>query len=177
MSYDPYPSGGGPGDYQPFAGGSQVPQQRAQAPTSVINAVRLMYAGAVMNAISVIVALASLGSLKSTIAADNPSYSTAQVNNAVNVIIASVIVGGLIGVGLWIWMAFMNKAGKNWARITGTVFFGIDTIGLVSSFVQAGVTWTRILTILIWLIGLGAVVLLWRRESSDYFKPPYQQQW
>jgi hypothetical protein len=32
----------------------------------------------------------------------------------------------LIGVGLWIWMAQMNKAGKNWARITSTVFFAIE---------------------------------------------------
>jgi hypothetical protein len=27
------------------------------------------------------------------------------------------------------------------------------------------------LTVLTWLIGLGAVVFLWRRESTEFFKP------
>jgi hypothetical protein len=178
MSYDPYPSGGGPGGYQPFPGANQLPeQQRGPAPMSVINAVRLMYAGAAMNAISVIVALTQIGALRSTIEKDNPSFSTSQVSAGVHLFVGSVIIGGLIGIGLWIWMAFMNKAGKNWARITGTVFFGIDTIGLVTSFAQAGVTGSRIITVIIWLIGLGAVILLWRKESTAFFKPESQQQW
>jgi hypothetical protein len=178
MSYEPYPSGGGPGGYQPFPGGSQMPdQQRGQAPKSVTYAVYLMYAGAAVNAISVVVALTSIGSLKSTIKADNPSFTTSQVNAGVNLFIATIVVGGLIGIGLWIWMAFMNKAGKNWARITGTVFFGIDTIGLVTSLARAGVAGSKIITVLIWLIGLAAVILLWRRESGAYFKPEAQRQW
>ncbi|HEY6790156.1 MAG TPA: hypothetical protein VI365_22895 [Trebonia sp.] len=178
MSYEPYPSGDGPGGYQPFPGGSQLPDQRGPAPKSVITAVRLMYAGAAMNAISVIVALTAIGSLRTTLKDQtNPVLSTSQVNSAVDLFIATIVIGGLIGIGLWIWMAFMNKAGKNWARITGTAFFGIDTIFLVSSFARAGVAGSRIITVIIWLIGLGAVILLWRKESTAYFKGQSQQPW
>ena len=172
MSYQPYPSGGGPGGSPPYQGDSQLPDQRGPAPKSVINAVRLMYAGAAMNAISVIVALTSIAALKSTIEKNNPGFTTSQVNAGVHLFIGSVVIGGLIGIALWIWMAFMNKAGKNWARITGTVFFGIDTIGLVTSFVQAGVTVSRIITIIIWLIGLGAVILLWRTAIDGVLQGP-----
>ena len=42
-----------------------------------------------------------------------------------------LVVVGLIGVGLWLWMAQKNKAGKNWARITSTVFFALDTLGAI----------------------------------------------
>jgi hypothetical protein len=31
---------------------------------------------------------------------------------------------------------------------------------------------SRLVGLLIWLIGLGAIVLLWRAESSAFFKAP-----
>lgn len=152
-------------------------QQRGPASKSVINAVRLMYAGAAMNAISLIVALTSIGTLRSTVESNNPGFSSAQVNTNVHQLVATTIIGNLIGMGLWIWMAFMNKAGKNWARITGTVFFCLDTLGLVIGFARAEVIGSRILTVIIWLIGLGAVILLWRKESTAFFKGLSEQQW
>jgi hypothetical protein len=154
-----------------------MPDQRGQAPKSVTYAVWLMYAGAAVNAISVIVALTQIGPLRSTIRADNPSFSTSQINAGVNLFIATIVIGGLIGIGLWIWMAFMNKAGKNWARITGTVFFGIDTLSLLFGFARAGVAESRIITVIIWLIGLAAVILLWRKESTAFFQGQSQQRW
>ena len=82
-----------------------------------------------------------------------------------------VIVVGIIGVGLWVWMARMNLKGRNWARITGTVLFGIDTLldllGLVRGSTGAI---SAVFAIVIWLVGLGAVIMLWRRESTAYFK-------
>jgi len=160
MSYDPYSSG-----------------RRGQAPTSVINAVRLMFAGAGVTAIGVIVALTTTGSLRPSIKADNPGFTASQVNVTANIYIATIVVVGLIGIGLWIWMAFMNKAGKNWARITGTVFFAIATVILLTSFARFGLDGSRIITVIVWLIGLAAVVLLWRRESSDFFKGQSGQSW
>ena len=73
------------------------------------------------------------------------------------------------GVSLWIWMAYANKAGKNWARITATVFFALDTLSVLASLRQAEPVLTRVVSILIWLTGLGAIILLWRRESSEFF--------
>lgn len=84
--------------------------------------------------------------------------------------IALAIAEGAIGIGLWLWIARMCKAGKNWARITGTVFFALDTLLLLITFAIAGGIGFPLLGILIWLIGLAAVVLLWQRNSTAFFK-------
>jgi hypothetical protein len=172
MTYEPYPGGGGPGGYQPYPGGAQMPPaQRSPAPPSVINAVRLMYAGAAVSAIGAIIGLATIGSLKTTLQQQNPSLSSSQINTAADVAVVAVVVVGLIGIGLWIWMALMCKAGKNWARITGTVFFGIATISTLFGLARPEVAVSRIISIVGWLIGLGAVILLWQKASSAFFKP------
>jgi hypothetical protein len=84
--------------------------------------------------------------------------------------VAAVVIVGLLGVGLWIWLAQMCKVGKNWARVTGTVLFGIDTLLQVISLTRSAPLAGRVPGLIVWLIGLGAVILLWRRQSSDYFQ-------
>ena len=42
-----------------------------------------------------------------------------------------LVVVGLIGVGLVDLDGADDQAGKNWARITSTVFFALDTIGAI----------------------------------------------
>jgi hypothetical protein len=128
-----------------------------------------MYAGAAVSAISLILTLATVGSLKTAIHNADPTLSATKLHSAE---VAAVIVAGifgLIGIALWLWMASANRAGKNWARITSTVFFGLETLSLLAGFRQAEPVMTRVVSILIWLIGLGAVLLLWRRESSEFF--------
>jgi hypothetical protein len=40
---------------------------------------------------------------------------------------------------------------------------------VVLNLARAAVSLSLVFVILIWLIGLGAIVLLWRRESSQFF--------
>jgi hypothetical protein len=172
--YEPYPggSGGSDGGYQPYPGGGQLPsQQRPPVPPSVQNAVRLMYAGAVVSLISLIIGVTSRSAIQTAVRKADPHYTQAQVNTAVNSAIAIAIIGGVIGIGLWLWIAQMSRSGRNWARITGTVFFGIDTILQILGLAQPGAAGSRVLGLIIWLVGLAAVVLLWRRSSSAFFKP------
>ena len=65
-------------------------------------------------------------------------------------------------------MAVTNKAGKSWARIVATVLFGLDTLFLLLGVARAGAAAGTLVSILIWLIGLGATILLWRKDSSEY---------
>ncbi len=166
--YESYPTG---------QGGQQLPEpgQRPPVAQSVQIAVRLMYAGAVISAISFILGLATLSSLKHTIQHQHPDYSASKVNTLVDSDIALIVVVGIIGIGLWIWMARANLAGKNWARITGTVFFGIDTLDLLGLFTGTHNAISVVFAVVTWLIGLGAVIFLWRSDSSAYFKPPLHQ--
>jgi hypothetical protein len=49
------------------------------------------------------------------------------------------------------------------------VLFGLDTLFLLLGVARAGAAASSLVSILTWLIGLGAVILLWRKDSSDYF--------
>jgi len=83
-----------------------------------------------------------------------------------------IIVGffGILGIALWIWMAWANRGGRKWARIVATVFFGLDTLGLLSAIARPHAVLSLVLTVLIWLVGLGAIVLMWNKESSAYYQ-------
>jgi hypothetical protein len=156
--------------YQPYpTSGAQPEQQRPEPPTPVLNAVKLMYAGAIVGAISLIITLVTIGSLRTAIHNADPTLSPAKVHSAEVAAVVIAVIFGLIGIGLWIWMAFANKAGKNWARITATVLFSLDTLSLLVSIRQAEPVLSRVISIVIWLIGLGAIILLWQKESSAYF--------
>ena len=157
--------------YQPYPTGGQGPAPQQPAPPRPIqNAVMLMYAGAALSAISFVIGLTTIGSLKSAIRTADPTLTTSQVNSAVT--FSLIIVGffGILGIALWIWMAWANRGGRKWARIVATVFFGLDTLGLLSAIARPHAVLSLVLTVLIWLVGLGAIVLMWNKESSAYYQ-------
>jgi hypothetical protein len=158
--YQPYPSTDKP-----------VEPDRPPAPPSVLNAVKLMYAGAAVSTVSLIVSLVSIGGTKDAIRKARPSLTAAQVNQLNTFIIALAVVSGVIGVGLWLWMAQKNGQGRSWARILSTVLFGLATLDMFGVLSQPKTVLGLVFPVLTWLIGLGAVILLWRRESSEFFKP------
>jgi hypothetical protein len=178
--------------YQPYPGGDQPPQQSGQfgqpgapvarsIPPSVARAVQVMYLGAVASLVGIIVELLTRHSLRNFIAdhstRNGKRLTATQVADTYHAELVVLVVVGLIGVGLWIWMAQSNKAGKNWARITSTVFFAIDTLGAIGGLAGgalSGGSAYRIYGVVVWVIGAAAILLLWQRRSSDYFKgaPP-----
>jgi hypothetical protein len=152
----------------PVADAPQEPQ-RAQQPPSARNAVRLMYAGAALEVIALIVAVLTRGSLKSAILRNHPLYSTSQVHTAEIARTVPLIVGALIAIGLWIWMAQANGRGLSWARTLSAVFFGISTLSLIGSIFIAHSVASLIFGVIIWLVGLAAIVLLYSKESAPFF--------
>jgi hypothetical protein len=154
---------------QPFSGRVTGPL-RPPAPAPVRTAVKLMYAGAAVSIVPLIIALAT------PIAGDLNAYhlrwgghdlTAAQISQWRPLIIAVVAVLGLVVPALWLWMARTNGQGREWARILSTVLFGLATLHLLGNhgLVQVGVA------VLTWLVGLAAVWLLWRPASSAFFKP------
>ena len=93
--------------YQPYPSSpSQVPEPaHAEPPNSVRNAVRLMYAGAALSAVVLIVTLVTIASLKHGILARHPDYTGAQRHNAETAAVVTAVIGALIAIGLWLWMA------------------------------------------------------------------------
>jgi hypothetical protein len=137
----------------------------------VQNAVKLMYAGAAVSTVSLIVSLVDIGGTKSAIRQARPSLTVAQVNQLNTFIISLAIVSGLVGIALWLWMARANGQGRNWARILSTVLFGLATLDLFGVASQPKTLLGLVFPLLTWLLGLGAVVLLWRKQSTAFFQP------
>ena len=160
----PYPSAPPP----PSSPAGSAPPR----PRSVQTAMRLMYAGAALNAIGVILGLVTIGSLKSAIVKQSSKHLTATQIHGLEVFsIVGTVVIGLIAIGLWLWMAWANGKGRSWARIVSAVLFGIDTLNLLLSFRRASVIGALILEILVWLAGLGAIILIFNKESVPFFRP------
>ena len=158
--YQPYPSSGKP-----------VEPERPPAPPSVLNAVKLMYVGAAVSTVSLIISLADISGTKAAIRKAKPSLTATQVNQLNTFIISLAIVSGLVGIALWLWMAKANSQGRNWARILSSVLFGLATLDMFGVLSQPKTVFGLIFPALTWLVGLGAVILLWRRDSSEFFKP------
>ena len=158
--YQPYPSTDKP-----------VEPDKPPAPQSVLNAVKLMYAGAAVSAVSLIISLVSIGGTKDAIRKAKPSLTATQVNQLNTFINALAVVSGVVGVALWLLMARKNGQGKNWARVLSTVLFALATLDLFGVVSQPKTVLGLVFPLLTWLIGLGAIVFLWRRESTEFFKP------
>ena len=159
--YQPYPSTGRP-----------VEPPRPEPPVSVMNAVKLMYAGAAVSTVSLIISLVEMGNTKTEIRKARPSLTAAQVNQLNTFIITLAIIAGVLGIALWLWMARANSQGRNWARILSTILFGLATLDLFGVLSQPSTVIGLVFPVLTWLIGAGAVFLLWRKESTEFFKPP-----
>jgi hypothetical protein len=159
--------------YQPYPGGAQIPEvQRPPTPTSVRNAVKVMYAGVAASLIGIIIGLTTLSATKRAIEQQFPQLTASQVNGQATTFVAAWVVGGLVSAGLWIFIARACNSGKGWARITGTVLLGIATVEGLGSLVVPEAVLVKGFWLVIWLVGLGAVVLLWQGSSSAFFTGP-----
>jgi hypothetical protein len=144
--------------------------QRAEAPQSVRNAIKLMYAGMALEVVALIVALVSAGSLKSGILTKHPHYTTTQLHAAEAARTIPIVIGAVIAIALWFWMARANGRGLPWARTTSAVFFGLSTLALLFSIVTIHATASLIVGVIIWLVGLAAIILLYSKQSGPFYK-------
>jgi hypothetical protein len=136
-------------------------------PDSMRNAIGLMYAGAaytLVYAIGVII-------VASAIISKHPVRATAG-HVTVGGVAALTVVLSVIEIALWLGIARACRARQSWARVTGTVLFGLHTLGFLGVLVNShsGLGLTKVLTTLSWLIACGAVVFLWQRPSSAFFQ-------
>jgi hypothetical protein len=139
----------------------------AALPDSMRKAIGLMYAGAgytLVYAIGVII-------VASAIISKHPVRATAG-HVTVGGVAALTVVLSVIEIALWLGIARACRAGRSWARVAGTVLFGLHTLGFLGVLVNShpGLGLTKVLTTLSWLIACGAVVFLWQGQSSTFFQ-------
>lgn len=142
-----------------------------ERPASITRAVQLMYVGAALSVVGVIVAWASKSQIRDKIASASTSttLTASDLDTLVNVTLAITTVSALIGIGLWIWMAVKNGAGRPWARIVATVLGGLNVASTMSTLPRsAGASVGLSLVSLV--LAVVILVLLWRPSSSAYYR-------
>jgi hypothetical protein len=144
-------------------------QLRTDPPRSVVMAVRLMYAGAAITAIGVVISIIAVLTGQDSLRASHQNATVAQLHATQNALIAVAVISGLLEIGAWIFMARLNRAGLKWARIVATVLLGLGTLNMILRLTSGGGVSNLLYTVVTWLAGAGAVYFLWQRESNDYF--------
>lgn len=165
--------------------------QLLDRPKTLTYAVYGMWLGGLLSIVSTVFFLTmDTTEMKTLMVAEmekQPTYdpSVFDAREMVDVIVPIIQIGGavfeLITLGLWIWMAVMNGKGRNWARVTGTVFGSLSLAGSLSTLGDlAGnaalggaalptSTVGNVLAVVDPLLVIAILVLLWLRPSSAYF--------
>ena len=140
-----------------------------ERPEPIRVAVTLMYIGAGLAGLSIVLVLLLMGSLRDQVRDNNPTFSDSRVDTAVTYGVTIVIVSALIGVALWLWMAHENGAGKMWARTVATVL-GVLNIVLTLIRMGANTTGVNILGLVYIALAVAILVLLYRPDSTAYYR-------
>jgi hypothetical protein len=147
----------------------------SDVPAPVRNGARFMLAGGALTVIVgiflLIVTIADKNAL--TDSSGKKLTSSEFTSNVVGTAVTYLIL-----VVIWVLMARMNRSGYNWARILASVFCAIstyDAYSLVNSLTGgstitvAGIVYI-VFTIALWVVGVIAIALVWRSESSAYYR-------
>jgi hypothetical protein len=143
-------------------------------------AVWLMYAGAavstlnLINAVYLYIAMASIGyKLQHVRLPELTGYF--QLAPLRPLAVAEGIVGDLVVIALWLWMARSAGQRRNWARMAAATLFGLATLDigvaladprLISLAASLGGLPVLALT---WPVGVAATCLLWLPSSTAFF--------
>jgi hypothetical protein len=158
--------------YQPYPTGAKIPvTPRPPVPRSVANAVNVMYVGALTSILAIVINVVAASATMRAFDSRFPNLPMSQHR-----LVAGFIIVGVIYAAVWIVLARLCRDGRNGARITGTVLFGLatlDTLAIGTGAIpdaSAARAWAPV----IWLVGLVAVAFLWQRSSTAFFKgtPP-----
>ncbi|HEY6491999.1 MAG TPA: hypothetical protein VIZ43_01915 [Trebonia sp.] len=144
-------------------------------PSPVRKSVRFMLSGAAVTVLSGLFSVIVVLSDPTVINSGKQPTSGQLTGDVVQVVLFTVVFSFL-----WVLMARFNRSGQMWARIVASVLFAISTYDLysaISSLSDTGETIIHVYNIISfvlelaeWICGVGAVALLWRQESSVYFR-------
>lgn len=147
-----------------------------QQPSSIRNAVRLMWVGAVLSGLNILAVFLVRDDLRDLIEESDRSLTADQVDSALTTMMTVAGLIGVMAVALWIWMATANGQGRLWARTTATVLGALYVAVNLVAFVGGELTLPRVA---LGLLGIGLpvaiLVLLYRPESTRFYNAVTRQ--
>jgi hypothetical protein len=157
--------------YPSYPSGAGMPEaNRPLSPAPVRNAVRVMHAGAVASLLGIVLDLATINATQDAMHHRFPTLTSSQLSAQQIPLVVGWLVGGLLAVALWVIIGRACSAGLSWARILGTVLFGIATIEALANLAVPEAALVKIYWFVVWAIGLVTVVLLWQSQAGAFFR-------
>ncbi len=141
----------------------------SRPPRTVVTAVRLMYAGAALELATFITIVVTAGSVRSAVLSSHPAAWPLALFH----LTADEIAAPIVAV-LWVWLAWANGRGYDWARLVFTALFALTTLSLIGALANHATAYARAdLTAgtVLWLVALAAVVLIFSKKSNSYYRP------
>ena len=179
QAQQPYPGQAQPGyaagQYGEPSGYSAYgqPPAKPEPPSSILTAVKLMYAGAALSLLWALLQPTRRDTYRD--AMDNPdtNITADDLDAATNLAVGMGVVVGLVVVGLWVLMARTNRGGRSWARVFATVLGVIAIpVGLLT-MLQSPIDLVMGLALV--ALSIWILVLLYRRESTEYYNAVSRQ--
>lgn len=154
---------------QPYPTAAEQPRTpRRSVPTSVANAIKAMYLGAVAEVAVAVVFVATSNATKLALRHTFPHYSTQQLMRVERGAVIAGVVVSLIGAALFIWIARSSRSAKNWSRVVAAVLFVLGAVGAAVGRTPEAAA-DRAMAVVVAVIGLMALVPLWTPSASAYF--------
>ena len=157
----------------------------AEVPGPVHTAIRLMYTGFAVTVLAVLLSLPVLGRYAHDAStAKNAAARAAfghtvtaarqtaiyQTQNQMTGVMAIILAADLLGLACWAWLAVAARRGNGWTRIAGTALLGVYSIcTLLVVFKTNNDPGAEFTTIVVWALGLAAVIPLWSQRAREFF--------
>ena len=142
---------------------------RPGQPRTVFAAVRLMWVGAAAELAALITIIVTAGAVRSAVLHAPPPPVPGLLGHLIAVVAAAPI-----AIGVWLFLAWANSKGRDSARLASAASFCLLTLSLVGALVQGAVAYApadMIAAAVLWLVALGAVVLIFIPASNRYYRP------
>ena len=146
---------------------------RPARPGTVRAAVALMCAGAVLELGVVLTVMVSAGSVRASVLRHDPGLTTAQWH-AIVVHLTVDEIGGPIVALLWLWLAWANSRGHDWARPAFMAFFAFITVGVLIALGEGAAVYApadMIAAAVLWCVGLAAMTLIFTPRAGQFYRP------
>jgi hypothetical protein len=145
----------------------------AGPPPSVRYAVWLMYCGAAVSLAAAIADIVTKTELREVIA--RSPIARNLIGTAAHATFIQAAAVNLVAVVVWLLIARWTAKGSRTARTLASGLLGLRTVAALigPGELSALSPWpvvVRALTVLGWVVGLGAIVLLWQRSSTAFIK-------
>jgi hypothetical protein len=144
----------------------------SRTPHTVLNAVRLMYLGAVAELGLLITLLLTEDSIRAAVLHRYPQLTAAELGG-LNTIFTIDTVGCSIAVLLWLWVAWATGRGSQLARVAAILCFALSTVGIIIDLANETMLYAPAAMIgafVLWAIGFAAIVNLLRKQSRAYYE-------